>query len=128
VDREGCSAFSPVDLARGLPTDYELPFMRLVMFGPPAAGKGTQARLLADRTGLNHISTGELFRDEIDQGTDLGETARTYIADGNLVPDEVCRSVARPALAGRRVSLSRGASADDGRFEAFIHALGVSHR
>lgn len=95
---DGPDAFTGVDAARGLPTDYEPLFMRLVMFGPPAAGKGTQARLLAERTGLNHISTGELFRDEIDRGTELGKTARTYIAKGNLVPDDVVWSVARRAL------------------------------
>lgn len=94
----GHDAFARVDAARGLPTDYEPLSMRLVLFGPPAAGKGTQARLIADRTGLNHISTGELFREEIGRGTRLGKTARRYISKGNLVSDDVAWSVARRAL------------------------------
>lgn len=72
--------------------------MRLVMFGPPAAGKGTQARLLEERRGLDHISTGELFRREIERGTQLGRTARTFISEGELVPDDVVWSIARRAL------------------------------
>lgn len=72
--------------------------MRLVMFGPPGAGKGTQARLLEERRGLNHISTGALFRAEIERGTRLGLTARSFIAEGELVPDDVVWSVARRSL------------------------------
>lgn len=63
--------------------------MRLVLLGPPGAGKGTQAALLSEKLGVPHISTGDLFRANISQGTDLGKEAKTYIDAGNLVPADV---------------------------------------
>ena len=59
--------------------------MRLVLLGPPGAGKGTQAALLSEKLGVPHISTGDLFRANISQGTDLGKEAKGYIDAGNLV-------------------------------------------
>lgn len=60
-----------------------------VLFGPPGAGKGTQAKLLKERMGYWHISTGELLRNEIAAGTELGRMAAELIDAGNLVPDEI---------------------------------------
>jgi len=63
--------------------------LRLVLFGPPGAGKGTQAQLLRDRLGAAHISSGDLFRHHLGQGTPLGLRAKEYMNKGELVPDEV---------------------------------------
>ena len=61
----------------------------LVLFGPPGAGKGTQADILKDKYDLIHISTGDVFRDNIKNKTELGLSAKSYIDKGQLVPDEV---------------------------------------
>jgi adenylate kinase len=63
--------------------------MRLVLFGPPGSGKGTQAKLLKDRLGLEHLSTGDLLRAAIRQGTPVGDRARPFVETGRLVPDAV---------------------------------------
>ena len=63
--------------------------LRLVLFGPPGAGKGTQAQLLVDRYALAHVSSGDIFRHNLRQGTPLGLRAREYMDRGELVPDEV---------------------------------------
>ena len=63
--------------------------MKLVMFGAPGAGKGTQADLIAQEYGIPHISTGDIFRANIKQGTPLGKVAKEYIDKGQLVPDEL---------------------------------------
>ena len=63
--------------------------LNIVLFGPPGAGKGTQSEKIIDKYDLVHISTGDLFRKHIGEGTDLGRLAQEYIDDGNLVPDEV---------------------------------------
>jgi adenylate kinase len=63
--------------------------MHLVLLGPPAAGKGTQARRMTDRFGGVHIDTGDILRANAERGTDLGRKARTYMERGDLVPDEV---------------------------------------
>ena len=60
-----------------------------VMIGAPGAGKGTQARLIATKFGLAHISSGDLFRENIKNQTDLGKLAQSFISKGELVPDEV---------------------------------------
>lgn len=61
----------------------------LILIGPPGAGKGTQARAIAKRLGVPHISTGDMFREAIARGTPLGEKARPYIEKGDLVPDDI---------------------------------------
>jgi adenylate kinase len=59
----------------------------VILFGPPGAGKGTQAAILAEKTGLVHITTGELFREAIRKETELGKQAKPYYDRGDLVPD-----------------------------------------
>ena len=60
--------------------------MRIVLLGPPGAGKGTQAQKLAEKLGIPHISTGDLFRDNISKATELGLEAKKYLDSGDLVP------------------------------------------
>ena len=60
--------------------------MRIVLLGPPGAGKGTQAQRLAEKLGVPHISTGDLFRDNISNATELGLEAKKYLDAGDLVP------------------------------------------
>ena len=63
--------------------------LNLVLFGPPGAGKGTQASRLVEKYHLVHLSTGDIFRSNIKEGTNLGQLAKSYIDKGALVPDEV---------------------------------------
>lgn len=63
--------------------------LNLILFGPPGSGKGTQAERLEEAYNLVHISTGVLFRSEMDEGTELGIKANEYMSRGELVPDEV---------------------------------------
>ena len=63
--------------------------LNLVLFGPPGAGKGTQAARLVEKYHLVHLSTGDIFRSNIKEGTSLGQLAKSYIDKGALVPDEV---------------------------------------
>ena len=72
--------------------------MRLVLLGPPGAGKGTQASLLSDALKIPHISTGDLFRANISNGTDLGKQAQEYMDAGKLVPTEVTANMVRDRL------------------------------
>ncbi|QZN85053.1 adenylate kinase [Cellulomonas sp. C5510] len=72
---------------------------RLVLLGPPGAGKGTQAVRLAERLGVPAISTGDIFRANIKGGTELGRTAQEYTARGALVPDSVTNAMVRDRLA-----------------------------
>ncbi|WP_097866719.1 adenylate kinase [Streptomyces sp. rh34] len=73
--------------------------MRIVLVGPPGAGKGTQAAYLAQNLSIPHIATGDLFRANISQGTDLGKQARAYMDAGQLVPDEVTIGMAKDRMA-----------------------------
>jgi adenylate kinase len=72
--------------------------MRIVLVGPPGAGKGTQATRLAETLRVPHISTGDLFRAHISQQTELGKLAKSYMDDGNLVPDEVTIAMAKDRM------------------------------
>ncbi|GAA2503242.1 adenylate kinase [Streptomyces gobitricini] len=72
--------------------------MRIVLVGPPGAGKGTQAAFLAKNLSIPHISTGDLFRANISQGTELGKQAKAYMDAGNLVPDEVTIGMAKDRM------------------------------
>src|SRR5207253_5562838 len=66
-----------------------LALVRLVLLGPPGAGKGTQAKRLAERFGLQHIASGDIFRWNVQRGTELGRLATTYMDAGDLVPDDI---------------------------------------
>ena len=72
--------------------------MRLVLLGPPGAGKGTQAVLLSEKLGVPHISTGDLFRANIGEGTPLGVEAKSYIDAGKLVPTDVTARMVKSRL------------------------------
>jgi adenylate kinase len=63
--------------------------LNIVLFGPPGAGKGTQSERVINRYNLTHISTGDLFRKHLGEGTDLGLQAQKYMDNGKLVPDEI---------------------------------------
>lgn len=63
--------------------------MKIIMLGAPGAGKGTQAKMIAEKYSIPHISTGDIFRANIKNGTELGKKAKTYIDAGQLVPDEL---------------------------------------
>ncbi len=69
-----------------------------VFFGPPGAGKGTQAKLLAQHYNFIHLSTGEILRSAIERGTDLGKLAKQYMERGDLVPDDVIIGMIRNRL------------------------------
>lgn len=63
--------------------------MKIIMLGAPGAGKGTQAKMIAEKYGIPHISTGDIFRANIKNGTELGKKAKTFMDQGLLVPDEL---------------------------------------
>ena len=63
--------------------------LNIVIFGAPGSGKGTQSERIVEKYGLNHISTGDVLRAEIKNGTELGKTAKGYIDQGQLIPDEL---------------------------------------
>ena len=72
--------------------------MRLVLVGPPGAGKGTQAEFIAAHLAVPKISTGDIFRENVAQGTPLGRAARRYMDSGHLVPDEITINMVRDRL------------------------------
>ena len=73
--------------------------MRIVLFGPPGAGKGTQAGLLSEKYGAAHISTGDILREAVANKTEVGLKAKGYMEKGELVPDEVVIAIAKEKLA-----------------------------
>lgn len=73
--------------------------MNIVLMGPPGAGKGTQAEVMARKLFVPHISTGDIFRANIKAGTELGQLANQYISKGDLVPDEVTMGMIKDRLA-----------------------------
>ena len=82
----------------------------IVMLGPPGAGKGTQAEILAEKLGLVHISSGDLFRDNLSNQTELGKLAQTYMTKGELVPDDVTIAMVKERLS--RPDCAKGAVLD----------------
>jgi adenylate kinase len=71
----------------------EISMKNIVIFGAPGSGKGTQSDLMIEHYGFGHISTGDVLREEIKKGTELGKTAQSYIDKGNLIPDELMVSI-----------------------------------
>ena len=71
----------------------------IVLLGPPGAGKGTQAQIISEKFGLVHVSSGDLFRDNLKKQTDLGILAQTFMNKGELVPDDVTIAMVRERLA-----------------------------
>ena len=82
----------------------------IVMLGPPGAGKGTQAKILAERLGLVHVSSGDLFRENLTNQTALGQMAASYMNKGELVPDDVTIAMVKDRLS--RPDCTRGAVLD----------------
>ena len=74
--------------------------LNLVLFGAPGSGKGTQSEKIIDRYGLHHISTGEVLRKQIKEGTELGKIADSYISKGHLIPDDLMIDILRQELKG----------------------------
>jgi adenylate kinase len=73
--------------------------MRLILIGPPGAGKGTQAEFVAEFFRISKISTGDIFRGNVSGGTELGKAAKKYMDAGDLVPDEITNAMVRDRLA-----------------------------
>jgi len=73
--------------------------MNIVLLGPPGSGKGTQAKMIAEKYGVVHISTGDILRENVRNGTDLGKEAKTYMDAGKLVPDELLINIIKDRLA-----------------------------
>ncbi len=78
--------------------------MRLILFGPPGVGKGTQATLLAEDLSIPHVSTGDMLRASAAQGTDLGKKAKAIMDAGQLVPDEIMIGIVREVLSSPRAA------------------------
>ncbi len=74
-------------------TNQLVKMKNIVIFGAPGSGKGTQSELIIKKYGLNHISTGDVLRAEIKNGTELGKTAKSYIDKGQLIPDDLMVSI-----------------------------------
>lgn len=72
--------------------------MNLILLGPPGAGKGTQAAKIVEKYNIPHISTGDIFRANIKEGTELGKKAQEYMNKGELVPDELVVEIATDRL------------------------------
>jgi adenylate kinase len=87
-----------------------MPPTYIVLLGPPGVGKGTQAEILAEKTGLPHISSGDLFRENMKNDTELGRRAKSYMDKGELVPDDVTIDMVRDRLS--REDCSKGAILD----------------
>jgi adenylate kinase len=105
---------------------------RLLLLGPPGAGKGTQAARLVERLGIPQISTGDILRAAVAAGSDLGSRARSYMERGELVPDELVIAAARERLA--QADAARGFILDGfprtaeqaGALDTLLEELGVA--
>lgn len=75
--------------------------MRLILFGPPGAGKGTQAKLISQKLGLAHISTGDILRSEVRDNTDLGKKAKGFMDAGQLVPDTLVTEMVKKRMSAK---------------------------
>lgn len=116
---------TPNDAPAGAP-----PAAYVILLGPPGAGKGTQALQLAERTGLLHLATGDMFRENVRNQTELGREAQRYMERGELVPDELTISMLLNRL--NRDDAQLGALLDGfprttQQAEALDHALAAQH-
>jgi adenylate kinase len=84
--------------------------VELILLGPPGTGKGTQAKIIAERLGLAHVSTGDMFREAVQLGTELGHKAKAYMDRGDLVPDELTIAMLEERI--RQPDAARGAVFD----------------
>ena len=102
--------------------------MYIVLLGPPGAGKGTQAERISREFGVTHLATGDMFREEVAEGTELGRQAKAYMDRGELVPDEVTINMLLGRLAVRAdspeegIRLLKAAAADMRRFRVDYYA------
>lgn len=78
--------------------------MRLVLLGPPGAGKGTQANKISKKFGILHISTGEILRSEINRGSPLGKKAYCYVNEGKLVPDRIILGIIKDKIGSKEAT------------------------
>jgi adenylate kinase len=97
--------------------------MRVILFGPQGAGKGTQAKRLADKVGATHISTGDIVRAEIKSGSELGKKVQEYNDKGELVPDEIIVEMAKPYLEDAGAWLLDGFPRNEAQAKALDAAL-----
>ena len=105
--------------------------MRLVFMGPPGAGKGTQAKAVADRYGIPHVSSGDIFRAEIENKTPLGLKIRSYLESGALVPDAITVGAVMGRLAAKDCAkgwLLDGFPRTEGQAQALDGALAAGAR
>jgi adenylate kinase len=77
--------------------------MNVIFLGPPGSGKGTQAKMLSERLGMLHLSTGDILREAVKEGTPLGREAKIYMDEGKLVPDEVVIGIVKEWLLSKGV-------------------------
>lgn len=97
--------------------------MRVVLFGPQGAGKGTQAQRISEKTGAKHIATGDLVRAEIKSGSELGQTIKDYNDRGELVPDEIIIEMTMPYLEENDSWLLDGFPRNEAQAKALDEAL-----
>lgn len=97
--------------------------MRLLLIGAPGAGKGTQAVRLAEHFGLTHISSGDLLRAHVTEGTDLGRRVKQYVSSGDLVPDQMVLDMLRKPIVA---ASERGGYVLDG-FPRTIEQAGIAY-
>jgi adenylate kinase len=105
--------------------------LNLILFGPPGSGKGTQAAKLVEAYDLVHISTGDLFRAEMEAGTDLGRQANEFMSKGELVPDEVTIGILRNKMTSHREGngfIFDGFPRTVPQAEALDHLLSMLHQ
>jgi adenylate kinase len=97
--------------------------MKVILLGPQGAGKGTQAKRLADKVGATHISTGDIVRAEIESGSELGKKVQEYNDKGELVPDEIIVEMAKPYLEDADSWLLDGFPRNEAQAKALDEAL-----
>ena len=102
--------------------------MRIVMLGPPGAGKGTQARRICELFTIELIGTGDIFRENVSKGTELGRLAKTYMDAGELVPDDVVVGMVAHALDALEGFILDGFPRTTGQAEALEQKLEVMGR